>query len=265
MRSAALFVLLGLCAAPTPLAAGAGERILRVCADPNNLPFSNARHEGFEDRIAELLARELGAELQFTFWPQRRGFVRSTLGAGRCDAIMGVPAGYERALTTAAYYRSTYVFVERATPTRALRSFDDPRLRRMRVGVPLVGDDYANPPPVFLLSRRGIADNVRGYSVLGDYARPSPPSALIEAVDRGEIDVAIAWGPLAGYFARRSSHPLRITPVHPQREAGQTLVFPIAVGVRRDAPELRDAIDRALRVRRSELQAILREYGVPKG
>src|SRR5918995_717015 len=162
--------------------APAAERELRVCADPNNLPFSNQRGEGFENRIAELVARELGATLRYAWWAQRRGFVRNTLREDLCDLIIGVPAGYDPVLTTRPYYRSTYVFVSRRDRRLALTSLDDPRLRTLRIGVHLMGDDGANAPPAHALARRSIIANVSGYTIYGDYTEPNPPARLIDAV-----------------------------------------------------------------------------------
>jgi mxaJ protein len=246
------------------LALPAAARELRVCADPNNLPFSNAQREGFENRIADLLADELGATVQYTWWAQRRGFIRNTLKAGDCDVVMGMPASAEMARTTAPYYRSTYVFVTRAD-TPEILSFDDARLRELRVGVQLVGDDGINTPPSHALSRRGIVQNVRGYMVYGDYREPNPSARIVAAVGSGEIDVALVWGPLAGYFATRQATPLRVTPVRPAID-GPTLpmVFDISVGVRRDDERLRAELDTALDKRAAEVDAILAEYGVPR-
>src|SRR5919205_131260 len=158
---------------------------LRVCADPNNLPFSNDREEGLENALARLVAREMDAELEYTWLPQRRGFVRNTLAAKRCDVMMEVPAGYGRTLATQPYYRSTYVFVSRKDRGLKIRSFDDPALRKLRIGVQIIGDDYANTPPAHALGRRGLAANVVGYSVYGDYSRPDPLAAIIDAVVSG--------------------------------------------------------------------------------
>jgi mxaJ protein len=242
-----------------------GRRVLRVCSDPNNLPFSNERGEGFENRIAALVARDLGADLQYTWWAQRRGFVRSTMGAGACDVLIGAPASYEQVLATAPYYRSSYVFLTRRDRGLHVRSFDDPRLRRLRVGVQMIGDDYANTPPAHALARRGIVQNVAGYMVYGDYARPSPPARIVDAVADGEVDVAVVWGPLAGYFARRSVVPLEIVPVAPAFDPpALPLTFAIAMGVRHGDVGLRARLDDVLRRRRREIDAILSGYGVPR-
>src|SRR5829696_4599439 len=143
----------------------AHARELRVCADPNNLPFSNEAREGFENKVVDLIAEDLGATVAYTWWAQRRGFVRNTLKAGLCDVVMGVPTSFDLALTTRPYYRSTYVFVSRAEGGRRIESFDDPALRRLRIGVQMIGDDYSNAPPAHALAQRHIVSNVVGYMV----------------------------------------------------------------------------------------------------
>jgi mxaJ protein len=239
-------------------------RVLRVCADPNNLPFSDSAGRGFENRLAELIAADLGAEVRYTWWAQRRGFVRNTLRSGACDLIPGVPARFDLVATTAPYYRSTYVFVTRKDLSPAIESFDDPRLRRLKVGVHLIGDDYANPPPVSALARRGIVRNVAGYSIYGDYREPNPPARLVEAVVRGDVDVAVVWGPLGGYFAGRSDLPLRVTPVRrPDDGPGVPFVFAIAMGVRPEDSALARTVDDVLTRHRAEVRRILEQYRVP--
>jgi mxaJ protein len=237
---------------------------LRVCADPNNMPFSNSREQGFENRIARVVATALGRPLEYAWWAQRRGFVRNTLNNRTCDLIVGVPATFERALTTASYYRSTYVFVTRRSDPRPV-GLDDARLRQATIGVHLIGDDFANVPPAHALSQRGIIGNVRGYSIYGDYSQADPPAALIRAVASRDVDLAIAWGPLAGYFATRSTVPLAITPV-PEDAASPALPFQydIAMGVRRDDVVLKRALDAIITSHRSELDAILAAYNVPR-
>ena len=239
--------------------------VLRVCADPNNLPFSNERGEGFENRIAELIARDLGAKVEYTWWAQRRGFFRNTLKAGLCDLVAGVPSGFEMALTTSPYYRSTYVFVYRKASGLDVRSFDDPVLRRVRVGVQMIGDDFSNTPPAHALTNRHIIGNVRGYTLYGDYSKPNPPADIIAAVARGEVDVAVVWGPLAGYFAPRQKAALAVVPVSPQVDVPfLPFVYDIAMGVRRGDNALRDEIEEVLERRRGEIERILDEYGVPR-
>src|SRR5262245_32040297 len=177
--------------------------LLRVCADPNNLPFPNNRAEGFENELAKLVARDLGRTVRYAWWPQRRSFIRTTLRAGVCDVVMGVPSSFDLTLNTRPYYESTYVFVTRRDRGLHIAWLNDVRLRELRIGIPLPASDYTDVPPVDALLRRHIVANVRGYT-LGDYARSNPAAAPIDAVVRREVDLAVAWGPLAAFVAARS-------------------------------------------------------------
>jgi mxaJ protein len=238
---------------------------LRVCADPNNLPFSNERQEGFENKIAELVARDMNAKVRYSWWAQRRGFVRNTLNARECDLLIGVPSSFERTSTTIPYYRSTYVFVTRHDRHIRVSSFDDALLRKLTIGVQMIGDDFTNTPPAHALSRRNIIQNVRGYSVYGDYRQPNPPARIIDALVKGDVDLAIAWGPLAGYFAKQAAVPLEITPVSPQIDLPfLPFVFDISMGVRRGDNALRDQLNAIIIRRRGEIDRILDQYGVPR-
>ncbi len=243
--------------------AESAERELRVCSDPNNLPFSNEAGQGFENALAELIASELDAEVAYTWWAQRRGFIRNTIGAGDCDVVMGVPAGYELVETTRPYYRSTYVFVYSDERAAGLEAITDPRLATLNIGVHLTGDDGLNPPPAHALGARGIVDNVFGYMIYGDYREPNPASKLIDAVVRGEIDVAAVWGPIGGYFAQRLDPALTVVPIAPVEGGMLPFEFSIAMGVRRGETELRDELDAVLERRRGDVQALLETYGVP--
>ena len=247
------------------LAAGAaGARELRVCADPNNLPFSNEAGEGFENQISELLAEELGAQLRYTWWAQRRGFLRNTLKAGMCDLVPGTPSNMEGLRTTAPYYRSTYVFVTRADGPE-IASYNDPVLREARIGVHLIGDDGSNTPPAHALARRGVVDNVRGFMIYGDYGEPNPPARMLVALAQGEIDVAVVWGPLGGYFATRQAVPLKVAPVRPAFDGPKLpMVFDISMAVRREDEALRREVDAALARRRADVDRILTQYRVPR-
>ena len=241
------------------------DGVLRVCSDPNNLPFSNEQQQGFENKIAQVLARDLNERLEYTWWAQRRGFFRNSLKSGVCDLVIGVPAGFEMALTTSPYYRSSYVFVTRKDRNLNVASFDDSRLRNLKIGVQMVGDDFSNSPPAHALSDRGIVTNVKGFTLYGDYARPNPPARIMEAVERGDIDVAVVWGPLAGYFAKHARSPLQLVPVSPQVDkAFLPFVFDIAMGVRRGDNDLRDRVEQVMEKRRGEIDQILSDYGVPR-
>ena len=241
----------------------ASTTALRVCADPNNLPFSDKSGNGFENKIADLIAADMNLPVEYTWWAQRRGFFRNTLREGLCDIVIGVPASFELAVTTRPYYRSTYVFVTRGDHGLDIRSFDDAMLRDLKIGVQLIGDDGANSPPVHALNNRGIVENLKGYTLYGDYHEESPPSRIIDAVVNGDVDVAVVWGPLAGYHARKRN--LIIRPVSPEIDLPYLpFVYDIAVGVRRGEDDLRKRIDGILQQRRGDIEKILDEYGVPR-
>jgi mxaJ protein len=237
---------------------------LRICADPNNMPFSNAREQGFENAIARLVGRALDRPVTYFWSPQRRGFIRNTLNAGRCDVVMGVPAEYALVQPTQPYYRSSYTFVSRRNRQRPVQSFDDPRLKTLTIGIQITGDDYNNPPAAQALAARRIIQNVRGYTVYGDYSKADPQRDLVDAVADGRVDVAVVWGPLAGYFGRREPAPLNVVPVTPDRDGPSVVfAFDIAMGVRRDDAELRSALDAIILRRHQDIRQILRHFGVP--
>jgi mxaJ protein len=237
---------------------------LRVCADPNNLPFSDQAGGGFENKLAELVASEIGGPVTYTWWAQRRGFVRNTLKAQECDVVMGVPAGYDLVLATKPYYRSSYVLVSRADRHLGITSLKDPRLRNLKIGVHLIGDDGTNTPPAQALGALGIVDNVTGFSIYGDYRQNTPPARLIEAVQNSQIDVAAVWGPLAGYAASRSSIPLDVEMIADGSEfAPLEFQFDIAMGVRKGDRDLQSLLDKVISRRRADIRSVLTSYAVP--
>jgi mxaJ protein len=244
--------------------AAADTAALRVCADPNNLPFSDRAGHGSENEIIEMTAGDLGLTVQYTWWAQRRGYVRNTLKADICDVWPGIASGAEMMTSTQPYYRSSYVFVTRADRGLHIASFDDPQLHNLTIGVQMVGSDAMSTPPAHALSRRGIVQNVRGYMLYGDYRQPHPPSAIIDAVKSGDIDMAIVWGPTAGYFAAQGSTPLTIQPVQPWSDGtGLPMAFYISMGVRRGNKALLVRLNDSLERNRTEIQAILAGYHVP--
>ena len=241
------------------------HRVLHIAADPNNLPFTNDRLEGFENKIAELIATDLGAEVQYVWRAQRRGFFRHAFKDDGCEIVLGVPRTLEMAATTEPYYRSTYVFVSRADRRQPISSFDDPALRELKIGLQVVGDEGAMTPAGLALARRGLANNLVGFSVYGDYRQDNPPARIMDAVIAGEVDVAVVWGPLAGYFAKHSHVPLEVVPVSPAVEPpGLPFAFDISVGVRKGDAALKDELNEVLARRRPEIEKILEAYGVPR-
>ncbi len=256
---------LGSLVACCAIAGGANAATLRVCADPNNLPYSNQQRQGFENRIAELIAKDMGREVEYFWFPQREKFFRKTLNSHVCDVVMGVPEGFEQAATTRPYYRSTYVFITRRASHLDIQSLGDPRLRSLKIGVQILGDQNDNLPPVNALISRGIVKNLVGYSIFGNLNETDPPADVIRALEEGKIDIAVVWGPLGGYFSRKSPVPLEITPVPEDRMHPEIpFHFDIAIGVRADDTELRTTLDRELDGRRPEIEKILRAYGIPQ-
>lgn len=256
MRIRLLFLLTLM--APT----AAHAAVLRVCADPNNLPFSNRAGQGFENKIAALVARDLGDSVAYTYAVQNERFVAHTLKAGKCDVTMGAAPGMEGVETTMPYYASAYVFVSRRSEALNLTSLSDPRLKKLKIGVHLIGDNAT--PPSMALGEEGIVDNVKGYMIYDDLSKPNPPARLIEAVEDKDVDVAAAWGPLAGYFAKRSPVPLTVTPIAATaRFAPLRFRFAVAMGVRKGNTALRSKLDAVIRREKPAIRNILRSYGVP--
>lgn len=240
----------------------AQEWELRICAQPDSLPYSNRDGEGFENRIAEVVARQMGAQPVYVWLPRMNGSVRDVLmRQGECDVVMGVNEGHAGFLTTLAYYRSSYVFVYPKESPFSIESMDDPVLGESRIGVQVAGRGVG--APTLALANRGLLDRQVGFSL--DQDEPNPLAHLIEAVAEGTVDVAIVWGPIAGFFADRQPLPLEIVPVTPQIEQPFVpMVSSIAIGVRPGDEELRDRLNRALGVAWEEIQTILDEYGVPR-
>ncbi|MDB5811389.1 MAG: quinoprotein dehydrogenase-associated probable transporter substrate-binding protein [Betaproteobacteria bacterium] len=236
---------------------------LRVCAAPNNLPFSNSKGEGFENALARLIARDLKRPVSYTWWPGRGSSLHNASRAASCDIVMGIPPDYKFVRPTLPYYRSTYAFVTRRDGGAPIDTLDDPRLKHLRIGIHVTGGDYDHMQLAQALAARRIVDNLRGYAIYGDYSDPNPPRTLIDAVAVNEIDVAIAWGPIAGYFAHRQAVALDVTPMRATREA-VPMTFDIAIGVRRGDPSLASELDAVLLRRSREIQRLLDGYHVPQ-
>ncbi len=233
-------------------------RQLRVCADPDNLPFSNRQQQGFENHIAVLLAQDLHAQLTYVWQRGGKGFVREYINKGVCDLLIGIPTGYRPLLTTTPYYRSTYVFVVRRDQKLVPVSLNDPVLHEMKkIGVQVLDDDYT--PPAEALARRGMQGEIVGFQTVGEN-----PAAIIRAVATRKIDGAIVWGPFAGYYSK-AVHDLVLKAVEPEVDPpGLPLTFSISMGVRKGNTQLRDEVERFLHERRAKIKAVLARYGVPQ-
>ena len=237
---------------------------LRVCADPYDMPFSNSQGEGFENKIAQLVARDLNATVINYWWPSRRGVLRNSILGGFCDVMIQAPVGLDPVATTKPYYRSTYYFVFRADRGLQLRSLDDTLLKRLKIGVNMIGYDYTNTPPAHALGSRGIV----GLVGFGNFLNPDPkadhPDDIIKAVAKDSIDVAIVWGPLAGYWAKQQPVPLTMVAL-PDSDAvsGMPFAFSMAMAVRHRDKALKATLDSVIDRRHGEITEILRQYNVP--
>ena len=232
---------------------------LRVCGDPNNMPFSNDKLEGIENRIAEVIAKDLGATVAYFWWPHQRGVVKRVLNAKHCDVMLGIPKGYDPVLWTRPYYRTGYVMVYRKDRKLKLRSLDDPALKTLKIGV------QVNTPPHEALGRRGIADNIVGYQLMFDsnFHAEEYLGKEVEDLIAGTIDVAMVWGPIAGYFVKKKGAPLEVVPIDDPSDPGARFAFDISMGVRKGDKELKDQLEGALARRHDEIGHILADFGVP--
>jgi quinoprotein dehydrogenase-associated probable ABC transporter substrate-binding protein len=229
---------------------------LRVCADPNNLPFSNEAGEGFENKIAQALGQELALPVKFTWFPQIIGFVRNTLQAGRCDLVIGTVAGDETMQTTTPYYYTSYVVVFRADKGLSFADFGDPKLKPLHIGV------VAGTPPANLLVRYDLMVNARPYALTVDTRYESPSHQIVTDVVDGAIDAAMLWGPIAGYYIHRDKLPLTLVRLKTEPDMPR-MEYHIAMGLRANDMEWRRRINDAIRKRQAEITGILRDYGVP--
>jgi len=236
----------------------AHSRDLRVCADPDNLPFSNTKQQGFENRIAEVVARDLHAHLIYQWQRMGRGFVREYLDTSKCDLLIEVPSAFRPLLTTSPYYRSAFVFVTRRDHRLQVASLDDPALRHLKIVVEVLQEDYT--PPGTALARRGLQNQIVGFDRTGEKG-----DSIIRAVANRRVDAAIVWGPLAGYFAQKFGNSLQLNLLSPELDPpGLPFTFSISMGVRKGNTALRDELEAVLRRRGSEIRGVLHRYGVPQ-
>jgi quinoprotein dehydrogenase-associated probable ABC transporter substrate-binding protein len=253
-------VLGGLLLAGGSAAAQTGELVdrseLKVCADPNNLPYSDEKKEGFENKIAELMGGELGLKVDYAWFPQVIGFVRNTLRARLCDLVMGTVAGDEIMQTTNPYYFTTYVMFYRSDKALAIEGAQDARLTGLRLGV------VAGTPPADLLVRHELMSHTKPYALTVDTRAESPTHQMVQDVIDGTIDVGFLWGPIAGYYRKHDNLPLTMVPLKDEPGAAR-MEYHIAMGVRANEPEWRRHINAAILKRQRDMTAILRDYGVP--
>jgi mxaJ protein len=232
---------------------------LRVCGDPNNMPFSNEKLEGIENKIAEVVAKDLGETVTYFWWPHQRGVVKRVLNAKHCDVMLGIPKGYDPVTWTRPYYRTGYVMAYRKDRKLKLRSLDDPALKTLKIGV------QVNTPPHDALGRRGIADNVVGYQLMFDsnFHAEDYPGKVVEDVLAGTVDVAMVWGPIAGYFVKKKGAPLEVVPIDDPADTGLPFAFDISMGVRKGDKQRKEQLEGALARRHDEIEHVLADFGVP--
>ena len=232
-------------------------KVLRVCADPRNLPFSNEKGEGFENRLAELLAKKLQKKLDYMYFPQATGFVRMTLGAHRCDVIMGFPQGDDLVQGTNPYYRTAYALVAKAgSGLEDVTTLGDPRLKGKHLGI------VAGTPPATNMAANGLMTNAKSYPLMIDTRVDSSAGAMIGDLEKGEIDAGVLWGPMAGFYAKRANPPLHVTPLVKEM-AGPRLVFRIGMGVRPADQNWKRLLNRVIQENQTAINKILLDFGVP--
>jgi quinoprotein dehydrogenase-associated probable ABC transporter substrate-binding protein len=231
--------------------------VFRACADPRDLPFSNEAGEGFENKIAELLAHKLDKSVAYTFYPDSTGFIRNTLNAHRCDVVLGIAQGVDIVQPTNPYYRTSYVAAYRKDgPLKGLESLSDPRLKTAKIGI------VAGTPPATFLAEKGLLGQIKSYALVVDTRFDSPTHEMMDDLERGEIDVGLLWGPLAGYYATKAKTPTAVVPLT-KEQGGPQMVFRIVMGVRHSDQNWKRTLNKAISENQDEIQAILRSYGVP--
>ena len=231
--------------------------VFRACGDPRNMPFSDDKGEGFENKLAELFATKLGKKLSYTYFPQATGFVRMTLGSFRCDVIIGFPQGDDQAQVTIPYYRTTYALIFKpGTGLDGVTTIDDPKLKDKRIGV------VAKTPPSTIMAMDGLLAHVKSYPLFIDTRADSSAQAMIDDLKKGEIDVGVLWGPMAGYYAKQSDPPLTVVPLL-KETAGAPLMFRIGMAVRPSDQEWKRTLNRLIMENQSEINKLLISYNIP--
>lgn len=263
-RTLAAAMLALAASAAGPVAADTGKPPLTVCADPDNLPYSNARQEGFENKVAALLAADLGRDLAYFWFPEHKGFIRKTLIDGQCDLLVSVPAGLPMLAETKPYFASSYVVVMRADDARHFTGFGDAWLADAKIGLQMVGNEGATTPPAVALSHRGFNQHITGFPMWGPEGSADVPGRIVSAVADGSVDVALVWGPFGGYFAKAYGGRLRVETVTSDPDSPEIpFVFPMAMGVRKSDTTLLAQVQDAAGRHAGEIAAILHSYDIP--
>lgn len=233
------------------------ETTLRVCADPAGMPQSNIKGEGYENKIAELIAAELNIPVKYEWFPQATGFVRNTLYAGKCDLIVGYAQGDELVQNTNHYYKSAWVLITKPQNGIAdIKNLDDPRLKDKRIGI------QAGAPPATVMALNGLMKHARSYGLMVDRRYESPPEEMIGDLVKGEIDAAILWGPIGAYYAKQAKEPLTVIPLVAETK-GPRMTYRITMGVRPQDQDWKRKLNRLIREKQDDINAILLSYGVP--
>lgn len=257
-----LFLLLGFGAARAQQDGGdaielVDPHVFRACADPRDLPFSNEAGEGFENKIAELFAKKLGKSIAYAFYPDATGFIRNTLNAHRCDVVLGIPLGDDMVQPTGPYYRTAYVAAYRkGGALDGLDTLSDPRLKTAKIGV------IAGTPPATYLATLGLLHNIKSYALVVDTRFDSATAQMMHDLDNGDIDIALIWGPLGGYYATKAKSPTAVIPLV-KEQGGPRLVYRIAMGVRHSDQNWKRTLNKVISENQGEIDAILRSFGVP--
>jgi quinoprotein dehydrogenase-associated probable ABC transporter substrate-binding protein len=232
-------------------------QVFRACADPRDLPFSNEAGEGFENKLAELFAKRLGKSVAYAFYPGATGFIRNTLNAHRCDVVMGVPLEDDMVQPTTPYYRTAYVAAFRTGgPLDGLDSLSDPRLKTAKIGV------IAGTPPVTYLATLGLLGHIKSYALVVDTRFDSPTAQMMQDLDNSDLDIALIWGPLGGYYGQKAKTPTTVVPLV-KEQGGPRLVYRIAMGVRHSDQNWKRALNKMIADSHGEIDSILRSFGVP--
>ncbi len=264
-RAAAGVWLLSLCAAALCVAgffvsAGPANAapVLRVCADPDNMPFSNDKGEGFENKLAELIAERLGDDLEYTWFTENTGYVPNTMGNGACDLVMGYAQGTGLIEDTNPYYHTSYVLITRENNAtlKDVESLSDPRLKQKRIGL------FARTPPASILAMHGLTSHAKPFENTTGESQAKAAEAMIEEIASGELDAGLLWGPVGGYYAQRAEVPLRVTPLV-KESAGPNTLYGITMGVRPNEPQFKHEINKVLADNQHDINVILQDYSVP--